>query len=579
MYQKITSLALSIVLPLSLLGVLVHTDTAQAEQLVNILPNSSFETANATDQTKPDSWFSDSWGTNTAAFAYVADAHTGAKAVQTTVTNYQDGDAKWLTQSVAVSSGSSYHYSDWYKATTATYLWVQYTDANGNYQYAYLKQLGASAASWAQATADVVIPSTALRINIFHVIASNGTLSVDDVSLNKVIVCPYGNSNGLANGGFEDTCGTNLSNAPLGWQAVQYGAAVATFQKTSTTAHGGLYAAQVTNNGGESGYATTITQPLSNQRYTISFWQNSTTYSYAYLAFQLQNGTTQYQSLMSTPATQGEWSLYEDTFVTPANTASIQLVIATSGTGSLSIDDVALTTRTNQVPAAFNAGMVSLTFDDGSKSEYRNGLTLLKQYGYSGTFYINAGSLNTTGYMTSAQVKALAASGQEIGSHLYDHDDMVQLSPILLEGSLNKNVTSLQAILGSSYPISAFASPYGSFTSSKIDQVMQHALSHRDTDGALNTKANLNVRQIHARVATATTSVATIQSWVTEAATNHSWLVLVYHNIATTTSGQSSDIAGYNVTPANFKKHLDAIKASGLAVNTVSGAIKTLSAQ
>lgn len=579
MEQKITSLLLCVLLPVSIFCSTLAADTARAEQVVNLLPNSSFENANPSVMTQPDSWFTDSWGNNSATFSHIGTAHTGTKAIQTTITNYQDGDAKWLAQSVKVDGGDTYHYTNWYMATTTTHLWAQYTDVNGKYQYAYLRQLAVSTMTWAQTAVDVTIPTTAQRINLFHVIAGNGTLTIDDVSLSKVIACPYNIVNGLSNGNFEDTCYPNSSHAPLGWQAVQYGASTATFNKYSNITHSGLYAAQITNSNGEAGYSTSIAQPLSNQRYTVSFWQNSTTYSYAYLAFHSQVGETQYQSLMSTPATQGEWSLYEDTFLTPANVASIQLVIATSGTGILNIDDVSLTTRSNQVPSTFNTGMISLTFDDGLNSEFVNGFNLLKQYGYSGTFYINSGTLNTPGYMTTAQVKALVKSGQEVGSHLYDHTDMVQLDPVSLENSLQKNVTSLQAILGPSYQINTVAGPYGSFTSSKVTQVMQNALSHRNTDGALNTKANLNVRQIHARLVKSNTSTAEIKAWTTEALTNHSWLVLVYHSIATTTPVQSSDMAEYTVTPLNFKKQLDTIRASGIAVENVSNAIEILSGQ
>lgn len=554
----------------------VSSAATYAEATPNLLSNSGFETS--TDGTTPDSWSTDSWGNNTASFAYVTDAHSGVKAVQTTVSNYTDGDAKWIPNAVDVTAGKTYHYSDWYTSTQVSNVWMQSLKTDGSYAYTFLKQVPASA-SYVQSNVDVTMTSDVQSVRIFHVLAGNGQLTLDDTALSLNAECVPTVTNGIINGDFESSCDVSGSGVPAGWAAVQNGS-TAVISGKSTKSHSGTYASSITNTSdGEVGIATTVDHPLSNQRYTLSFWQSGDTYMYAYVAYTLTNGSTQYQSLMAVPATLGEWSKYNDTFITPASTASMQIFLATSGSGTVNIDDVALTARTNQTPPTFAAGMVSITFDDGTSSSYQNAFPVLKQYGYKGTFYLNAGWLNTSGYMSSTQVKALATNGQEIGSHLYHHSDIAQIDVATLQSELSGNKTSLQSILGSQYPISSFASPYGSFTSSKVDTIMNYATSHRDTDGMFNTKANLDVRQIHAKLVTSSTSVATIQSWLTEAKNNKEWLVLVYHNIASSSANQSSDVAPYNVTPTNFSKHMAAVKNSGLTVNTVAGALSTLSKQ
>jgi peptidoglycan/xylan/chitin deacetylase (PgdA/CDA1 family) len=578
MIQRIIAFLLIPTLIASTLSVALH-GIANAES-TNLIQNSGFETSTV-NQTTPDFWLSDAWGTNTPSFSYVGDAHTGTKAVRTTITDWQSGDAKWVQAPVSITAGEAYHYSDWYKASVQTNVWAQFLTTGNTYQYQLVKVANASAAQWSNISADITIPAGIQKISIFHVLANNGELTLDDVSLTHNVSCPASNVGSLSNGGFENICATDPATAALGWQQVQYGTTTAVFNGQSSAAHTGSKAATVTNNdeGAEAGYQATVQSPLSNQRYNLKFWQKGDTYAYAYIAFVLSDGTTQYQSLMSVPATLGEWSQYTDSFVTPGSTTSMVLTLATSGNGTVAFDDVALTQLTNQTPSTFNAGMISMTFDDGSSSSYTNGFSVLKQNGYKGTFYLNAGDINTPTFMTSTQVKALATNGQEIGSHMYHHSDIVQLDTPTLQDELIGNKTSLQGMVGTSNSIASFASPYGSFTSSRIDTVMQYATSHRDTDGKLNTKANLDVRQIHGRLVTASTTAATVQSWITEAKTTHSWLVLVYHNIASSTTNQDPDVASYNVKPADFAKHVAAIKSSGLAVKTVASAIAALSAE
>lgn len=544
---------------------------------VNLFANSGLENSAVSGGVSPDYWMTDSWGSNTSSFSYENTGHNGTHSVKTTVQNYQDGDAKWIPTGSLVAPGTSYHYTDWYKSTTATNVWAQYRTTAGTYQYAFLKQLPANQSVWTELNVDTVIPSGVSALSIFHVISSNGELAIDDVSLTQNATCDGASINGLYNGGFETSCdGTSPSN----WQQVQYGSSNAIFS-LSPSAHQGSRALLVTNQdeGAEVGLQTSIATPLAGQLYNLSFWQSGDTYVYAYLAYGMNDGSTQYTSLMSAPATGGEWSKYSDSFVTPAGVKNITITIATSGVGSIAFDDVAFTSLANSTPADFQKAIVSLTFDDGALSTYTGGFTPLKQYGYKGTFYLNAGSLDTANYMTTNQALALYANGQEIGSHLYHHSDIVQMDDATLNSELAGNKSSLQNIFGVQTPINAVATPYGSYTSPKVDTILQYATSHRTTDGELNTKANFDVRQIHARLITPSTTAAVLKSWIAEAVSEHAWLVLVYHNISTSTANLTDEEANYNVTPAVFKKHLAAIKQSGLSVQTVAQAIATLQAQ
>lgn len=68
--------------------------------------------------------------------------------------------------------------------------------------------------------------------------------------------------------------------------------------------------------------------------------------------------------------------------------------------------------------------LVVLTFDDSVASHYSVVRPILKEYGFSATFFITEGfsfRTNKTDYMTWEQIAALHREGFEIGNHTRDH--------------------------------------------------------------------------------------------------------------------------------------------------------------
>jgi peptidoglycan/xylan/chitin deacetylase (PgdA/CDA1 family) len=539
-------------------------------QSSNLIANSNFETSTAS---MPDNWVPESWGSNTSSFTYTKNAHTGNYAAQTTVSNYSNGDAKWIPDAVSTTSGNNYSYTDWYESTVTTNIWARYTGTDGTYSYQWIGTVGASPL-WNKTSESITIPTGVVAVSIFHVLNANGQLTIDDTSLLSVMNCVVSEANGVNNGGFEQTCPSDTTT-PANWQTETYGSPGASFAYT-TSARTGSRAVQTTvTSNGEAGWQTNAQAVASNQRYNLSFWQNGTAYVYAYVEVTLTDGSLQYTSLMSVPATQNTgWSQYSDNFITPNNTASIKITIATSAVGTFTLDDVYLNTLINQTPTMFSNGVVSLTFDDGDASAYSNGFPTLKANNFKGTFYINAGMLGSSGYMTTNNVKTLFTDGNEIGSHLYKHIDMVPLSTLDLKSQITTNNSALTSILGTSSAVTDFASPYGSYTSNGLSTVMQYYQSHRDTDGEMNTKANLNAQHIHAILVTSTTTPDQIKSWVSQAQTNNEWLVLVYHSIGS--APVNGDGAGYATTPAHFTTEMTNLKTSNIRVAPINTALSLL---
>ncbi len=98
--------------------------------------------------------------------------------------------------------------------------------------------------------------------------------------------------------------------------------------------------------------------------------------------------------------------------------------------------------------------------------------------------------------------------------------------------------------------------------------------SHRSTDVGYNSKASLDIRNIKVQNITNTTTPADVQSWVSQALANKTWLVIVYHEVTATAADPT-----YAVTPANLDAELNIIKQSGVTVKTLDQALAEITPQ
>lgn len=107
--------------------------------------------------------------------------------------------------------------------------------------------------------------------------------------------------------------------------------------------------------------------------------------------------------------------------------------------------------------AATPPTVVSLTFDDGTASQY-SARSLLTRFGMHATFFINSGRLNTSGYLSSAQVQQLAADGNEIGGHTVSHADLPALD---IDEQRRQVCNDRVALTSLGVTVTDFAYPYG----------------------------------------------------------------------------------------------------------------------
>lgn len=155
----------------------------------NLVQNSSFQNV---EHNLPRHWAPSQWGSNHADFNLLLDSSNGKNAVQVTVTDYIDGDAKWVSDSVPMRPHTRYVYVDRYKASTESIIVLQYE--TGPHQYQYL-QMGdwtfEKSDDWKEAKISIVPPITVRRFVVFHLLRSNGSLTISNPSIQTVPILGF----------------------------------------------------------------------------------------------------------------------------------------------------------------------------------------------------------------------------------------------------------------------------------------------------------------------------------------------------------------------------------------------------
>ena len=106
---------------------------------------------------------------------------------------------------------------------------------------------------------------------------------------------------------------------------------------------------------------------------------------------------------------------------------------------------------------------VAITIDDGYKSFVKNGLPLLKKYGFKATLFVNTKSVGYDDYMSWEDIAQAKAAGIEIGNHSHSHPFFLDVSERgrkpFFEQELKESQDLMQANLNMKPTV--FAYPYG----------------------------------------------------------------------------------------------------------------------
>ena len=144
----------------------------------NLISNGNFE---AGSTNAPTGWGKGGWGTNTRTFSYPVTSGDGSKGAKVTITGYSSGDAKWYFTPLSLQQGV-YTFTDQYSSTVPSEIDSQIQNADGSFSYKTLVKLPASSA-WTSTSIDLSVPAGTQNVTIFHLINSNGSLSMDNATL------------------------------------------------------------------------------------------------------------------------------------------------------------------------------------------------------------------------------------------------------------------------------------------------------------------------------------------------------------------------------------------------------------
>ncbi|HET8580887.1 MAG TPA: polysaccharide deacetylase family protein [Candidatus Paceibacterota bacterium] len=527
----------------------------------NLIQNPSLEAAQTGGL--PAHWHRGGYGTNIRTLAYpAAPAHSGSDAASVSITSYGNGDAKWYPDQVAVQGGASYRFSDFYTGTVPSEVDVQVTHANGSITYIVLGKPAASRGGYAQFAATFTAPLDARSVTIFHVIAQVGSLTVDDYSLQQVTATDTGL---IRNGGFEQAGSDGL---PLHWHKGSWGSNSAAFAYPVPGAGSAGSGARVTVSGYGSGDAKWYFDPISLAPgiYTYSDQYAATVPSYLTVQLHHSNGTYTYEDIGVLPAASGYTRASAD-FVVTSDVVDVTVFHLIKQNGDLRIDNASIVK--NQASGIFQNGAVTLTFDNGWLSHYTVVTPKLKSLGLTGTFYIITHEIADNGYpgfVSKAQIKQMYADGMEIGSHTQTHPHLTQLSAAQQKQEIDGSKQDLLALgVGA---VDSFAYPFGEYDTTSTSLVEAEYGNARSTNTGYATP-DADRYHLPRLVVLNSTTPAQIESWIDEAAKDHVWLIIEFHQVDT--SGEQ-----YAITPSDFNTVADYLKQKGIPVVSITDGAKSL---
>jgi peptidoglycan/xylan/chitin deacetylase (PgdA/CDA1 family) len=526
-----------------------------------LITNPSFETAGANGD--PENWFRGGWGANTAVFTYPIIGADGGRASQINITNYASGDAKWVFADVPVNSGQIYSFSDSYKSTVPTELVAQFQTPNG-FLYTFIASVSASPA-WKTVTANITIPVGATSLTVFHSLGANGTLAVDNYSLTpgESTIPPEDLfSRGLVSFSFDDGWITQYVDAfpilnaaglkgtfyivsketllavpteriqnplletagangdPENWFRGGWGANTAVFTYPVAGIDGGKAAKiDITNYAdGDAKWFFKDAAVLPNEEYILSTAYQSTADSVVTIRYMYLDGTVQYADIATIPSSGGAWKNFTQTIAIPANVDTVTVFHLLRGNGSLTVDNYSL----KLVP-----------------------------------IYVNPG-----------QMLDLQNAGHEIGGHTQTHISLSTVAP----GTANSEIIgSRNDLFGMGVAaIDTMAYPYGDYNTAVETMVKNSGyIAARSVDRGFNTKST-NKYELKIQQMDRTTAMSDVQTWVTQAAADKTWLILMFH--------QEDDNPEHDlgVTPVFFGQVVNYVKTANVDVVTVAQGVSRM---
>lgn len=223
-----------------------------------------------------------------------------------------------------------------------------------------------------------------------------------------------------------------------------------------------------------------------------------------------------------------------------------------NATGVAYFDDISL------IEFEPSESAVTLMFDDGEDNAFTEAKPVLDTHSLVASAVIPTNAIGQQGFMTSSQIKNLAASGWEIVSHGINHEDLTTLNNKTMRQELYGSKRRLERL---GLKIKNFALPFGAYNADILAQGAKYYRSLRAYELGDNPQGAFPF-DVKVRSAVNSTTVEDVVNWINEAMTNKRWSVIVFHGVRDEGDDE------YYTTPDTFAEIIKTIKESGINVLT-----------
>ena len=114
---------------------------------------------------------------------------------------------------------------------------------------------------------------------------------------------------------------------------------------------------------------------------------------------------------------------------------------------------------------------IVITFDDGYRDNYENAFLIMKKLGFKGTIFCIGEKIGQAGYLTKEEIREMAKSGFEFGSHTLSHRDL----PTLHSTEKEREIKDSKSFLSNELELNAdyFCYPRGLYDPESVELVKQ----------------------------------------------------------------------------------------------------------
>jgi peptidoglycan/xylan/chitin deacetylase (PgdA/CDA1 family) len=248
--------------------------------------------------------------------------------------------------------------------------------------------------------------------------------------------------------------------------------------------------------------------------------------------------------------------------------------------GSLTVDMFSLSVSSQAGADKFDKGYVTLSFDDGWSSAYRNVMPKLNTAGLKGSFYVITNEANVAddseindpnAYLTYSKLKEMQNAGHEVTAHTRTHVSLLNLNDQQANSEINGSRSDL---IGQGFtPVDTFAYPYGDHNATAEQRVKNAGFAGaRSVDEGYNTKAT-NKYALKVQNVLMGTTAAQMKAWIDQAVQDKTWLNIVFHQVDNLQHTSEED---YSTTPAILQQVIDYLKSKNVSVITTHQGIQMM---